>query len=419
MKQPIDFAGILQTQPWTAEIEQGWDQHRALARDLFDAGLKRNGLTKVEVAKRLGLKSKQQIGAYLSEGADGRGVNDPARLEALLDLSAGTQRQRRELRKHFWLAHPDRWRASRHLSRQAKIDPQPYMPHLLRLAGVAMYAPNWTKSKAAYLEIATASPLLRRIDSSLYPAELVELTLVMDLAKTTVSNRTEANLEDLRRAFHVVEEADPEQFGGRENHLNAQLKLLHALETTYRGLNLPNEAFDLHKVFQELAEAHGRDPYLKPILMGQEPFLWRSTINALAQMEKNAQRFQNHSRRSIEFYARAVDLLDTNNDQGILWRALLKDSLARVHVKIGSKKSLGRAERWLEQAHEEISEARLAGALHRTVLLRSMARCLRAQGAPGWREVLEDAIYINTEAGLTHQLEEIDLEFGLKDRDYS
>jgi hypothetical protein len=97
----------------------------------------------------------------------------------------------------------------------------------------------------------------------------------------------------------------------------------------------------------------------------------------------------------------------------------LKDSLARVHVKIGSKRSLERAERWLEQAHEEISKAQLAGALHRTVILRSRARCLRAQGAPEWREVLEDAIRINTEAGLTHQLEEIELEFRLKDLGYS
>lgn len=419
MKQPIDFAGILQTQPWTAEIHQGWDVHRALARDLFVAGLERNGLKQKDVAKKLGISPKL-LTQHLTQGPSGRGIQDPKRLEMLLDLSTNSALQRAELRKHLLLAHPNRWRAARQLNSEPRVDPRPYMPHLLGLAGVAMHAPNWTASRAAYLEIATASPLLRRIDAKRFPAELVELTLVLDLAKTTISNQTEANLEHLRRAFHAVEEADPEKFGGRENHLNAQLKLIHALETTYRGLNMPNEAFDLHfEAFQELAEAHGRDFYLKPILMGQEPFSLRSTINSLAQMRKNAQRFQSHSQRSIEFYARAVDLLDTNNDQGKLWQALLKDSLARVHVKIGSKKSLERAERWLEQAQADISCARLAGALHRTVILRSRARCLRAQGSPEWREVLEDAIRINTEAGLTHQLEEIELEFGLNDRGYS
>jgi hypothetical protein len=418
MPQPIDFAGILQPQPWTAEIHQGWDVHRALARDLFVAGLGRNGLTQKNAADKLGISPKK-LTQHLTQGPSGRGVDDPARLEMMLDLSTNSVLQRAELRKHLLLAHPKRWRTARQLGSEPQVDPRPYMPHLLHLAGVAMHATDWKASKTAYLEIATASPLLGRIVAKRFPAELVELTLVLDLAKTTVSNRTEANLEHLRRAFHVVEEADPEQFGGREHHLNAQLKLIHALETTYRGLNLPNEAFDLHKVFQQLTVSDRNDPHLKPIVMGQEPFSLRSTIISLAQMSTGAKRFQQEHRNAIEYHARAVGLLDTSTDQGKLWQALLKESLARVYVRVGSRPALKRAERWLEQAHDGIRHAQLAGALHRTVILRSMARCLRVQGNPQWREVLEDAIHISTAAGLTHQLEAIELEFGLKDRGYS
>lgn len=321
------------------------------------------------------------------------------RLIAALPVDSVT---RRTLKEHMTLARQHRDRVDAQVDYAMHHDMIEGLLHELQhLQGQSTFGSTPDHTKHAYAALAEQSrSLLQRINPARFPNTYVRICMLGHDALSVLNQHSHA-LWFALRARDIIERTNPAA-QAREDFEHLQINVFYALSVTYRNLRLHAQARDIcHQTLALLTP----DPHLSRFWL---PHVLRDEIKALAYLR----RFAISEAEGLYFQARRL-LDQRDSTDNALLDVLLQQALAEAYVQHGSTRSLKRADRLLQGQSDTLLQNPHMGPIHRAILLKTFAHLRWKQGAHDeWRDVVTRALDIAQRAGLHHQAQQIQQQYG-------
>ena len=241
--------------------------------------------------------------------------------------------------------------------------------------------------------------LLSQLIPTVYPLEFAQLSLWLSNSEGILNRHSDA-LYYAKQAHRVLSHAERTDFTleARQRFDELALNALRAEGVVYHNLKLEGEAY-AHYCMAEALPATRLQPET------WLPHLYRDKINAYSRQAR-------FSIRDAEAWARHGKTLCERSDHphAGLWAFMLDRSLAEAYLRYGNLK---KGQRLLTNLAEELPRLPVVGALHRVLFLKIYARSFwQAGDQAGWQATLGAALTLATAAGLTHQIGEINRQYG-------
>jgi tetratricopeptide (TPR) repeat protein len=313
-----------------------------------------------------------------------------------------SEEQRQSLLEHMVLASERRLRAYNAIRSELPDRPiDDFLSELRQAHQQASFAHDFSLSRAKYRVVREGSgAVLKQLNLDRHPLAFVELCFLRHDAQC-VLNRPDDALWYAKLARSVLETLDPSEYRRhREKIDDLVVNAIRAEAVAYHNLKLFREAYRCC----EEAEA---SPAIKRHLDFWKPHLYRDKINALVGIP----RFAITEAEGLAEQVQTVCEKDIyREEENNLLLFLIRESLARSYIQHGNFR---KAERILQSELERMDRLSYLGPLHRTLLLRTYARLCWKQGDHyGWQHLIHLALVISFEAGLDHQVSEIQTEYG-------
>jgi transcriptional regulator with XRE-family HTH domain len=376
------------------DLAQQYEIERQTIRTLLDSALGARGAEK-EIARRAGLTP-----IHLSYIRADKRMPSVAMAQRLAAALAWTEEQREGFVHHV----AQMWRLKSSLARQVQPrapGPSDEMVNLVRQAhSDATFARDSESAQILYRRARTMAELLLTVtDPSQAPLKFAELTFVAHDA-LCVLNRNDEALWHAQRARAIAVQLDPRSFPWDKERVDfIQVNALRCEAVALHNLHLPRHMQRACEEVEALAGLRRNENFWRP-------FLNRDKIQALT----DTPRF---SIRAVEDLARqAFNVCATRGDAvDPLLTLLVSQSLALAYLQYGN---FDKAYRVLTRTYDDLDKIPHIGTLHRVIFFKTFARYYWLQGARGaeWRAFAEQAFQLATKAGLQHQRQELEREFG-------
>lgn len=273
---------------------------------------------------------------------------------------------------------------------------------LQRLHGQSTFGSAFTETKHAYVALAEQSrTLLKQVNPAHHPNTYVRICMLGHDALSVLNRHSEALWFGLR-AKDILERTNPAK-QSREEFEYLHVNTLYALSVTYRNLNLHQDAREIcHQTIALLKP----DPVLSYFWM---PHVIRDEIKALAYLR----RFAISEAEGLYFQAQNMLERRDSSDNDLL-DLLLRQALAEAYVGHGTTRSLKKADDLLNWQIDTLHQHTQVGPIHTTILLKTFAHLRWKQGSrEEWRYLANRALDIARNAGLQHQADQIQRQYGV------
>ncbi len=370
-----------------------YEIEKELVQTLLDSALRERGSEK-EFARQVGLTPIHL--SYLRAAKRMPSVQTAKRIANAL---ACTDEQREGFVHHVAQA----WRLKNSLRRMTQRimpgRPAQHMVDMVRAAqNDATFARDGATAQMLYRRVRTLSELLLDLtDPNQDALNFVELSFVAHDA-LCVLNRSDEALWHAKRARVVT----PFIESNRSNQERVDFVRVNALRCEAVALHNLKLARPMQAICDQVevaGEFKRNEAFWRPLVN-------RDKIQAL----EDTPRF---SIREAEEYARQVfRLCDRRaNSTDPLMTLLVSQSLTRAYIKRGN---FEKAHHILVNQLNGLDSIPQMGPLHRVIFFKTFALWYWTQGSRGdeWRYFLKQAFELGTEAGLTHQLDELRRDFG-------
>lgn len=247
---------------------------------------------------------------------------------------------------------------------------------------------------------------LTRVNARRHPLDFVETCLLLHEVQC-VLNRPDDALYHAKLASNTMTALQREDFSDdiwRFDHYLVNTTLAEGL--AYHNLGLDVQAYALYEEAESLLRSDAREqsgfwaPYISRMKLSAIRGMGRFTVGEVEHLASQAR----------------MHLEKRGDDHAPLVSLLVDESLSRALVRYGGAQALRKADRILTQRLTEVDKIPHIGALHRAIFYRGIARLRWVQGDRGG---FSDSAYFvglamstAAEAGLVHQLRELQIEFG-------
>ena len=178
------------------------------------------------------------------------------------------------------------------------------------------------------------------------------------------------------------------------------------MSTAYHNLGLSRQAYDCCAAIEALSEFAQHAPR-------QIPHLYRDKLNALMDLNRFSIREAEFLAAQVEDVCEARVYRDEEIDLLVL---LIRRSLARAYIRYGN---LRKADRLLRDELDRLDKLSYIGPLHKVMVLRtSVELSWKHQDRDKWSDFVQQALRIARQAGLYHQIQEIQRSYDEK-RDHA
>ncbi|MCS7260368.1 MAG: helix-turn-helix domain-containing protein [Anaerolineae bacterium] len=375
---------------WQAQL------HREVYIAMLNSALRAWG-SKRRFAERVGISPQ-----YLSYLCDPYNIRTPSvqLAQKIADILPISLEQRKSLLEHMLSANERRLQLNT-FPRSGIHDctVESYLVELRRMHQMATFSGNAPLTKIQYGVIREISiTLIKNLDPIANPLAFVELCLLLSEVQC-VLDRPDSALYYAKIARSVMESADPSDFWrDRERFESFQINAILAEAVAYHNLKLFDNAYDCC-LQAEATEAMKHQPKF------WKPHLYRDKINALI----GKPRFTLGEAEGLANRVRDICTQRAGEFDPLL-ELLINRSLGQAYIQYGNLK---KAHRLLQTLIDQMETTPHVGALHKVLLLRTFASLLWKQNAlSDWKSFIKSARDIATEAGLHHQIHEIEQEYG-------
>mgnify|MGYP001197184486 CR=1 FL=1 len=309
---------------------------------------------------------------------------------------------RRTLEEHISLARQYRSSMDDQMRYAARYEMfEELLLDVQRLHDQSTFGSTSAQTKRAYYALAEQSRhLLSQVNPARYPNTYVRICMLGQDALSVLNRHSDALWFGLR-ARDVIERTNPAK-QSRENFEYLQVNTYYALSVAYRNLNLHQQAREIcHQTIALLKP----DPGLSRFWL---PHVLRDEIKALAHLRRFA------ISEAEGLYSQARAMLDwRNGPDDHLLDILLQQALAEAYVGHGTTRSLKKADDVLSWQIDTLPQRASVGPIHTTILLKTFAHLRWKQGShEEWRYFVDQALDIADKAGLQHQADQIQRQYG-------
>jgi len=320
------------------------------------------------------------------------------RIIAALPVDPATQD---EVTEHIMQARSARTRIDEQMYYAARYEMfEELLLDLQQLHTQSTFGRSPEQTRLAYVALAEQSRnLLDHVNPARYPNTYARICMLAQDALSVLNRHSDALWFGLR-AKDIIERTNPDT-QARDEFEYLQANTYYALSVTYRNLNLHQQA---REICHQTIELLKLDPRLSRFWM---PHVLRDEIKALAYIR----RFAISEAEGLYFQART--LLDRRDDaDNELLDLLLQQALAEAYVGHGTTRSLKKADSLLNWQSDALQQP-YAGPIHAAILLKTFAQLRWKQGShEESRDYAQQALDIARTAGLQHQAQQIEQQFG-------
>lgn len=367
--------------------------HKEVYTAVLNSVLKLPG-SKRQFAERIGIEPRYL--SYLCNPDEPR-IPSSATARRIVDALPLELEQREDVLQHMLLARERKAQGDKVLQYELAEHAVTEIVETLRQEHAASsYALVAHEAKAHYQMLREASiSALQWIHPVSYPLEFAQICIFLHDAQCAL-NRPDDALYRAKFALNVIESIDMERSLQQQAH-SLQLSLLNAVATAYNNLALHQEACNAYTYAESLLRKETYDSRF------WIPHIYRGKMKAIARQPR-------FSIKEVERLAKkAAEVGEQHTEDPVLILFMNDQCLAESYIRYGNLK---KARSILERDVERL-ESLHRGLLHRTIVLKTYAKLCYVEGDHDtWRHVIQKALDIAQDAGLSHQVVQMKHEYG-------
>jgi tetratricopeptide (TPR) repeat protein len=237
--------------------------------------------------------------------------------------------------------------------------------------------------------------IIRLLPPERGPLDYVDLCLLLHDSEC-ILNRPDQALWHAKLARTILAQLEPADYRPQKERFDfAEINAARSEGIAFHNLNLNRQALNCYQQAETMSALKQRPDFWKP-------WLYRDIISALSELP----RF--HISEIENRYVVMTRLNERRADRtGELNQLLDATELARSYARYGS---LDKARRVLDGEYQRLDHIAVCGPLHKVMFYRAYADyCWAVHDATGANSFIDIAKTLAVEAGLTHQLTQIEL----------
>lgn len=307
--------------------------------------------------------------------------------------------QRQTLVTHMLLAREKKGQIMTTLHRELPTRPlDDFLKELRQAHHEATYALDPQEAKTLNLAVRdTCKALLKYSILYTYPLNVVEVCMFLHDVQCILNCPADA-LYHAKLAHAIMSSLNREDYRDKERFDGFQIQVIRAEIVAYNNLQLFQEAYNCCLQVEESEVA-------KRQIGSCLPHLYRDKIRALSGRPRFAL-------SEVEGLATQVSRIcdHQRDDFDPLWVFLINRFLGLAYLR---HQNVKKAAKTLQKQFEQMDKIPHLGPLHRTMFLKVYARCRYEEGdSTEWEYLITQALQGASSAGLTHQIHEIQQEYG-------